>query len=146
MSAPDTLPAPPRRRTWVTLLMCALIFGGGAVTGAGAAVVWVGRQVLAAVQHPEDAPHRIVQRLQRKLDLDDAEAARVEAAMARRHAELLDARAQFLEQAGPILDQMEADVAAELPAAKAAGFRSQFRRLRDEWTPRLEHLRARRNH
>lgn len=146
MSAPDTLPAPPRRRTWVTLLLCALIFGGGAVVGAGAAAAWVGRQVLEALQHPEDAPHRIAQRLQRKLDLDDAEATRVEATLARRHAELLDARALFLEQAAPILDRMEADVAAELPAAKAAGFRGQFRRLRDEWTPRPEHFRARRNH
>ncbi len=146
MSTPETLSAPPHRRTRVTLLLCALIFGGGAVVGAGAAAVWVGRQVREAVQHPEDAPRRIVQRLQRKLDLDDMQAARVEAALARRHAELLDARADFLERTAPILDQMEDDVAAELPVEKAAGFRGQFRRLRDEWTPRLERLRPRRNH
>jgi len=137
--------APPRRRTWLTLLLCTLVFGGGAVVGAGAAVAYVGGKVRDAVQHPEDAPLRIAQRLQRRLDLDDAQAARVQAALARHHGALLDARADFLERSAPILDLMERDVAAELPAEQAAGWRSQFRRLRDEWSPRLERLRERRN-
>lgn len=144
MSA-EPLPAPPRRRTWLTLLLCLLVFGGGAVVGAGAAVTWVGRQVRDAARHPEDAPGRIARRMQSRLDLDDAQAARVEAALARHHAELLEARADFIERAAPILDRMEADVAAELPAEKAGDWRGQFRRLRDDWAPPFERQRERRN-
>jgi len=139
----ESLPAAPRRRTWLTLLLCTLVFGGGAGVGAGAAVAYVGGKVRDAVQHPEDAPARIAQRLQRRLDLDDAQATRVQAALARHHGELLDARADFLERSAPILDRMEDDVAAELPAAQAEGWRGQFRRLRDEWSPRLRERRNR---
>jgi hypothetical protein len=140
MSDAAALAAPPRRRRWLTVLLCLLIFGGGSVVGAVAAVRFVTARVHEAILHPEQAPHRVAERLSRRIDLDEAQTARVEAAITAGHAELLDARADFLEQAAPILDRIEDDVAHELPPDKAAVWRDEFRRQRDDWMPRFDRL------
>ncbi len=145
-SAPHPVPAaPPRRRRWLTLLLCLLIFGGGTVVGAAAAARYVAARIHEAVLHPEDAPRRVADRMRRRIDLDDAQAVRVEAAITKGHAELLEARADFLERAAPILDRIEEDVAGELPAEKAHAWRDEFRRQRDIWVPRFERLRRLKN-
>jgi hypothetical protein len=139
LHAPPAPPAaPPRRRRWITVLLCLAIFGGGSVVGASAAARYVAARLHEATLHPEDAPQRIARRVQRRLDLDDAEALRVEAAIARAHGELLEARAEFVERIGPVLDRIEDDVASELPAGKAVLWREDFRRQRAEWMPRLD--------
>jgi len=137
-AAADLAPPPRRRRTWLTVLLCLLIFGGGLAVGGGATALWVVRHVRDAVQHPEAAPHRLAERLQRKLDLDDQQAAQVEDAIQLHHAELLEARADFLERIEPILDRVDEDVASVLPASRIAEWRRQFRRFRDDWIPRPE--------
>jgi hypothetical protein len=128
----------PRRRTWLTLVLCLVIFGGGLAVGAGGTVLWVVRHVRDAVQHPELAPHRVAARLQRRMDLDEATTARVEEALERSEPEMLEARADFLERIDPLLERIEADVAAVLPADKLDDWHHQFRRFRDDWVPRPE--------
>ena len=138
-AAPAPLaPAAPRRRTWITVLLCLLIFGGGLAVGAGGTVLWVVRHVRDAVQHPELAPHRVAERLQRRMDLDEATTLRVEAAIERVEPDMLEARADFLDRMDPLLEQIEADVANVLPKDKLDEWHRQFRRFRDDWVPRPE--------
>ena len=133
----ESAPSPaPRRRTWLTVILCVLIFGGGLAVGAGGTVLWVVRHVRDAVQHPELAPHRVAERLQRRLDLDDATTDRVQAAIERVEPDLLEARADFVDRIDPLLDQIDNDVASVLPPDKLDEWHHQFRRFRDDWVPR----------
>jgi len=127
--------APPRRRGWVTVLLCLLIFGGGAVVGAGATALIVGSRVRDAILHPEAAPHRIAERLRRRLDLSDEQAGRIEQKITALHEQILAARSDFFERIEPVLDQIETSVAEELPPAKARQFHERFDEVRDEWVP-----------
>jgi hypothetical protein len=136
--APSPPPAAPRRRTWLTVMLCVVIFGGGLAVGAGGTVLWVVRNVREAVQHPEQAPHRVAQRLQRRMDLDGATTARVEQALERIEPDMLEARADFLDRMDPLLERIEADVAAELPRDRLDEWHRQFRKFRDDWVPRPE--------
>jgi len=138
-------PAAPRRRAWVTVVLCLVIFGGGLAVGAGGSVLWVVRHVRDAVQHPELAPRRVAERLQRRMDLDDATTLRVEAAIQRVEPDMLEARADFLDRIDPLLEQIEADVAKVLPSDKLDEWHRQFRRFRDDWVPRPERPRRQKN-
>ena len=131
------LPAapPPRRRVLITVLLCLLIFGGGAVVGAGATALFVGSRVRDAVMHPETAPHRIAERLRRRLDLSDAEAGRIEQRITELHGQILAARGDFLDRIEPILDEIEDAITMELPSAKRGLFHEHFAAVRDEWLP-----------
>jgi len=135
----DTAPpaaAPPRRRGWVTLLLCLLIFGGGGVVGAGATALVLGSRVRDAVMHPEAAPHRIAERLRRKLDLTDDQAGRIEQRITELHTQILAARGDFLDRIEPILDEIEDAITLELPSSKRDLFHERFAEVRDEWLPR----------
>ena len=141
MSDQPAPPAPataPRRRAWITIVLCLVIFGGGLAVGAGGTVLWVVRNVRDAVQHPELAPHRVAQRLQRRMDLDEGTTPRVEEAIERIQPELLEARGDFLERMDPLLERVEAEVAEVLPGDKLDEWHRQFRRFRDDWVPRPE--------
>ncbi len=130
------LPAapPPRRRSpWLTVLLCLAIFLGGGVVGAGVTVIHLVRTARAALLHPEQAPERIARRMQKRLDLSDDQTARIETILRRRQVQLLKARAEMLDRAGPELDGLEADVAGALSPGQAARWREQFRRLRGDW-------------
>src|SRR5262249_1597433 len=128
-----TLPAAPARRSgWLTFVLWLLIFGGGAVVGAGATALFVGSRVREALLHPEAAPHRIAERLRRRLDLTDEQAGRIEQRITELHGKILQARADFVERVDPVLDQIEEAIAAELPAEKVAEFREKFDDVRDE--------------
>ena len=148
MSEASALAAPapaPRRRTWITVVLCLVIFGGGLAVGAGGTVLWVVRHVRDAVQHPELAPHRVAERLQRRMDLDEATTLRVEAAIERVQPDMLETRADFLDRIDPLLEQIEADVANVLPPDKLDEWHHQFRRFRDDWVPRPERPRRQKN-
>ena len=143
---PDDLPMPPvpaRRKRWITVLLSALIFLGGGVVGAGIAAVHLSRQAREALQHPELAPKRIAARLERRLDLDADQAARVEQVVSDHQQRLMDVRGDFLEAAQPEFDALERDIAAVLTPEQSLAFERQVRGLRDEWLPRFDaHRRA----
>jgi hypothetical protein len=139
----DSLPPPPRPRRWLTALLCAVIFLAGGVVGAGATAIHLGRMAQRAIQHPEEAPPRIARRLQRKLDLSDSQAARIEAILVRRQAALIEARTAVIDQAEPELNLLESEIAEVLDASQAELWHSHYRRLRRDWLPPL---RGRRPH
>jgi len=130
--------APPPRRGWLTFVLWLLIFGGGAVVGAGATALFVGSRVREAILHPEAAPHRIAERLRRRLDLTDEQAGRIEQRITELQGRILEARSDFLDRVDPVLDQIEEAIAAELPADKVREFRERFDEVRDEWVARPE--------
>jgi hypothetical protein len=127
---------PPPRRRWLTVLLCSVIFLAGGVVGGSLTAALLVRRAQAAIQHPEEAPRRFAQRLQRRLDLDAAQTARVESIFSRHQRTLLDARALMLSQAEPELAGLEEDIAMVLRPQQAESWRHQYRRLREEWLPR----------
>ena len=108
--------APPVRRSrrWLTVLLCALIFLAGGVTGAGAMALHTRQRVMEAVRHPELVPERIVSRLRRPLELDAQQELQIRAILARRQAALLEARAEAMAKAAPEFEGIETDIAAVL--------------------------------
>ena len=127
---PGALPAPRRKRAWLTVLLCLAIFVAGGVVGAGITVIHVYRTVLSALQHPERTPERIARRMQKRLDLTDEQTGRIEEILRRRQKPMLEARRELLERNAPELDALEDEVAAELTPGQALHWREHFRQMR----------------
>jgi len=136
-ATPATPVAPPARRSrrWLTVLLCALIFLAGSVTGAGAMALHTRKRVLEAVRHPEVVPERIVSRLRRPLELDAQQELQIRAILARRQAALLEARAEALARAGPEFEGIETDIAAVLRPDQMDMWRKLYKKFLREWMP-----------
>lgn len=127
---------PPRRsRRWLTVLLCVLIFLAGGVAGVGAMAVHTTRRFKEAVRHPEVIPERIVARLRRPLDLDRQQELQIKAILARRQANLLEARAEAMQRARPDFDGIESDIAAILRPEQVDAWHKLYKKFRDDWVP-----------
>lgn len=132
---PPTAPPSRRRRPWLTVLLCVLIFLAGGVVGGGAVALHTARRFTEAVRHPEVIPERIVSRLRRPLDLDAQQELQIKAVLARRQANLLEARAAAMQQAGPEFDGIEDDVAAILRGDQVDRWHRLYEKFLAEWMP-----------
>jgi len=130
-------PAAPRRgRVWITVLVCALIFGFGGVVGAGITAIRAGRQARAALEHPDLLPVRVAHRLRGRLDLDDAQERQVEEIVRRHYPAIQQARERLLADLDPELDAIGSEIAALLAPDRARRFQERFEIFRDELLPR----------
>jgi len=124
------------RRTWLTVLLCTLIFLGGGVVGAGITIMQVGRQAKDAIQHPDLLPERVAHRLKGRLDLTDDQTRRVEQIVRRRYARILKARDDLLQNVGPEIDAIEREIIPLLAPEQTRRFKERFDTFRDDWLPR----------
>jgi hypothetical protein len=141
MSAADdshaSLPVPsvPARRRWPTVALALAIFAAGAVCGAGAAVLVIVNRVQHAIHHPETAPSRLATLLQRRLDLDDDQRAKVEALIAARQQEIAAVRRRFQPEIEGQFDQFRTDVDALLTDPQRDVWHAAFEKFRTRWLP-----------
>ena len=134
-SSETKLPAPKKRRRWLSILLGFLILIAGFALGSGVTVVAMYRHVIHAIQHPEDAPRRISQRMQRRLGLTDDQTAKVRAIIAKRQKGLRMIYRRAWPQLDRELNLIESEVTEVLNDRQAAKWRKRFQKTRNDWIP-----------
>lgn len=135
-SSQPVQPSAPRRKRWRSVLFGIVILLCGIAIGAGGAVIVIRHVVLHAIQHPEEAPQRMTNRVRRMLDLSEHQAAEVKKILTERQKAILGLRRQIQPQVENELDKAKEDVAAILKPEQAKKWRERFDRLRI-WFPAL---------
>ena len=141
-STPTAAPTPQpalassrRWRTWLTVVLSAVIFLGGGVVGSGLTAMHVGRQAKEAIQHPDLTAPRVARRLQGLFDLTEEQMKLVQQVVERHYTVIRQARAEMLEVVDPELEAIGSEIAALLPPDRARRFEQHFRTFREEWFP-----------
>jgi hypothetical protein len=134
-NAAEQLPAPVRRRRWLTVLLALLIFAAGLASGAAVTVAVAVHRLQYLIQHPEEAPGRIAARLGRRLRLDEGQKAKVEAIVAKRQAELMTLHGQIRPQVMEQLDLLRQEIGEVLTDPQRERWQRMFDELRETWLP-----------
>jgi hypothetical protein len=131
----ESLPAPVKRRRWLTVVLAALIFAAGLVSGAAVTMAVAVHRLQYFIHHPEEAPARIAGRLQRRLGLDDVQKAKVEAIVANRQRELMTLRGEMQPQVLEQLNLLRAEISDVLTEPQRGRWQRMFDDLRERWLP-----------
>jgi len=131
------LPAAPRRRWRLTLLMGLVVFVSGGVCGVGLGM-WLEKQhFLEIFRYPEKGPERIVERMRSRLQLDDRQAQQVQAIVQKRVAALEDVHRQVDPLLAKQLELFEAEVAEVLNPQQRVEWHKYMQPLPQKWYPLL---------
>lgn len=136
--AGTVLPAPAKRRRWLTVLLALLIFGAGLASGAALTVAVAVHRLQYIVHHPEEAPARIAARLVRRLGLDEQQKVKVEVILAKRQQKLMTLRGQFRPQVVEQLNLLRAEIGEVLTEPQRERWQRMFDELRERWLPGAE--------
>jgi hypothetical protein len=112
-----------------------IIFLGGGVFGASAALVFFAHEVHRAFDDPRVAMAHFHHHLWSQLDLTDAQAAEVRVILERRHQSLLELRREIQPRLDEELTALEGEVAVVLDEAQLAKWRTLAERFRSQWLP-----------
>jgi hypothetical protein len=134
---PAPLPAPPRRRRWLSMLLTLVVFVSGFVLGAGTATLVIRNQVLSAIHHPERSPAWIAAKLRRSFHLSAEQTQQVEEILQARQAALQAIRCEVQPRVVAELDLAEQEIAAVLDQQQRAQWHKAFQQLRETWIPPL---------
>jgi hypothetical protein len=126
----------PKKKRWRVVLLGIIILVCGVAIGAGGAVVVMRHMILHAIEHPEEAPQRITDRIRGKLGISDEKAARIKAILSERQKAIHALRRQVQPQIEQELNLAREEVAALLNPEQADKWRKRFDRLRI-WFPTL---------
>ena len=129
------LPAPPRRRRWVTALLAAAIFIGGMICGAGLTAVAIHRAAREAIRHPEVRAVRASKFLARRLSLTAEQQAQVLLIVERQQADLAALRGRIWPEVVTRLRKTEDEIAAVLTPKQQEEWRKTAAKLRENWMP-----------
>lgn len=137
-SAAGALPPPVAgRRRWATVLLAAVIFAAGLVSGVGLTIVVAVHRLQYAIHHPDEGPARITAVLRRRLGLSEEQAHQVEAIVARRQADLAAIRRRTQPEVMRELEQVRAEIGAVLTADQRARWLRLYEEYRERWMPPL---------
>lgn len=120
----------PKKRRWRVVLLGILILVCGIAIGAGGTAVIMRHIILRAIQHPEEAPQRIADRVRGKLGISDEQAVRIKAILSERQKAIQALRRQVQPQIENELNQAREEVAALLNPQQAEKWRKRFDKLR----------------
>jgi len=134
-AAGGALPAVARRRTWVSVLLTAIIFISGLVIGAGGALIAVRREMLHVVHNPQEAPRRIAAHLQSKLGLSDEQTRQVEGVVRQRQAALQAIRREVQPQVEAELDLAADEIGQLLDDTQRRQWDAMVANIRETWVP-----------
>ena len=135
-TAPVPLPR-PRRRWWLSLILVLVILAAGFVAGACTTILVIVQRVRYAAQHPDQMPPRVTARLERKLDLTDAQAGQVLAILTERQQALLAIRREVQPRVLAQIDLADRQITGVLDDAQKSKWRRLFDRLKRNWQPPL---------
>ena len=122
---------PRRRSPWVSVLLYALVFGSGAVCGAGLTIVAINKHVRRVVHHPELAAKGFMRVMARRLDLDDAQKKAIREILGKRHAGLQRLRTKYQPQVEAQLGQLVEEIEQVLRPDQKQEFRAIVARMHE---------------
>ncbi len=121
----------PRRRWIWTILLALLIFISGVVVGGGLTFKVIASGFKRSFQDPSVSAERITQRMKKKLDLTDEQAAQVHRIIFEQQKAFQSLRKQVKAQIGETRQQLKAVLTPE----QSAKLEKQFRRFMKFWLP-----------
>jgi len=131
--APAVALRPPRRRTWLTILLAAMILISGIAIGLGGAMAWLRDRTPLPESSADVAATEIATDIAAKYDLDEKQTLRVKEIMAARLTALRAIRQEMFEKVAAEHEKLRSEMKDALSG-------EQFRR----WDARFEALQKRR--
>ncbi|HZZ42975.1 MAG TPA: hypothetical protein VFE58_08555 [Tepidisphaeraceae bacterium] len=129
-------PLPPRRKSrWKIYLLAFILFFGGVLCGTGLTIAVAVHRIRYAIQHPEEAPDRIVWLLRRKLDLTPVQTSTVREILEQHQVRLQAIRRQIYPQIHDEFESFHSDVAAKLDDRQKEKWDHLYRETIDNWLP-----------
>ncbi len=135
-----TVPAPPRRRRWLTVLLMLALFLSGAVCGGGLTALHLVRKVRQAVQRPEERPGRSAEWIARRLDLTPEQRREVRDILHHHAQEMQRIRRDVMPEVREQLKALEEEIAGVLTPEQERRWREITRRTRLQWMPGAQEL------
>lgn len=137
-TSPQPLPRPSRSRIRAVVLGF-LILMCGIVIGSGVAFKILWDRVLYACEHPEEMPQRITERLQKRLDLTDAQVREVRAIIARQYEVRVSIRRETRPKMEAEFETLRKEVEAVLDEEQVGRWNELYGAMRERWQrPLLE--------
>ena len=132
------LPAAPRRRWLLAVLMGLVIFVSGGVCGVGIGMWFERKHFLEILRYPERGPERIVARMRSRLQLDDRQARQVQTLVEKRVEALQHLHRQVVDPLlAAQLERFEADVAEVLNPQQRVQWHEYVKPIPGKWYPGL---------
>jgi hypothetical protein len=135
LPAGERLPAVPRRRRWVSLLLGLVLFGSGFIVGAGLTFIVIRKAVIESVRHPVTDPARLAERLRRPLGLTPEQTRGVEGVFRQRQVALDKLRREVQPRVLTELEELESQVAELLTPPQREKWQKMFADLKSTWLP-----------
>lgn len=126
-----------RRRWLVTTAACVLILLCGMVIGGGLTLHFLWSRVVFAVQHLDEAPARVLERMDDRLGLSDEQTARIREVLDRRFKAITDIRTEFQPRLEAELGGARAEINAVLTPEQAELWNRRFDWLHSSLLPPL---------
>jgi len=129
-------PLPKRRRWWRDVVLGILLFACGVVVGGAAVSRFHAHRMLSVSQNGIDR-ERMYHRLQRALDLNEEQAAKVRAIVGKGLDDLRAVRLRMRPEVEAALEGVRDEVAAVLDDTQKQKWESRFDQIRERWLPPL---------
>ena len=133
--AAPTLPNPPRRRRWLKLILLAVVFLSGMLTGVGGLVLAVRNRILEMPRFQDQPPARIASVLGKRLGLNNDQVRQLQPIIERRQQNLLELRREIQPRVVTEAKRLEEDVAALLDDKQKAAWRQLCAAQLRNWLP-----------
>jgi hypothetical protein len=131
----DSLPAQPKRRRWLTVLLAGAIFCTGMIVGAAATVTIAVRRLEHAIHHPEVMPDRLAGRLRTVLDLSPDQTEQVRSVLTQRQQALLAIRRDAYPRVAHELELTRTQISEVLDDNQRVVWNNWFTRVRQRFLP-----------
>ncbi|GJM22098.1 MAG: hypothetical protein DHS20C15_20130 [Planctomycetota bacterium] len=123
-------------RAWLSWLLVALIFAGGAGVGGGVAIMWMGRHLDVEPPEPEVIADELSAQMAEEYDLKPKQREHVRSVILKRHELMQSARDRLRDELDPELNQLDTEMAAVLGPEKALRWKERFEKTRGRWGKR----------
>lgn len=129
------LPPPKPRRRWLSVLLILFVFLAGMFAGSGLTIAIAVHKIRMAFRHPEQAPARITQFLDRKLHLSADQSIRVQGMITEAQKHLQQIRRDVQPQVKTELDSLRDQVAGVLTPEQNLEWQRLYDDAVETWLP-----------
>lgn len=118
-------------------MLMVVIFLSGMIVGVGGTLIFIRQQVQHGIQHPEEAPQRLANRVRRVLGLDEMQRDKIEELIRTRQTALQSIRREFQPQFLQEFDELGEEIGEVLNEEQRAEWQEWYGQLRERWIPPL---------
>lgn len=130
-----------KRRSWIkSLILAFVVFLAGNITGGAGTLMFIHRHLADFIQHPHEAPQKIIPILKRRLRLDPDQTVKIEAIISEHHRTLQKIRYDTTPRVRTEIDAIQTEVAEVLNPDQRKLWNRRMTQLTDFWFPTLPPL------